>query len=140
MDSTLRKLTESLGVGDSVEFLGHRSDVPDLLRGATVFVRPSTLEGMPLTVLEAMATGLPVIATRVGGTPELITDGENGFLIQVGDSHALAEAILDVLSAPERSSSMGQRNLQIVQIEYTWERVINRTEALYQEMVLPDEP
>ena len=139
MDSSLRKLTESLGVGDSVEFLGHRSDVPDLLRGATVFARPSTLEGMPLTVLEAMATGLPVIATRVGGTPELITDGENGFLIPVGDSHALAEAILDVLSAPERSSRMGQRNLQIVQIEYTWERVINRTEALYQEMVLPDE-
>ena len=140
MDSSLRKLTESLGVGDSVEFLGHRSDVPDLLRGATVFARPSTLEGRPLTVLDAMATGLPVIATRVGGTPELITDGENGFLIPVGDSHALAEAILDVLSAPERSSSMGQRNLQIVQIEYTWERVINRTEALYQEMVLPDEP
>jgi len=93
---------------------------------------------MPLTVLEAMATGLPVIATPVGGTPELITDGQNGFLIPVGDSHALAGAILDVLSDPGRSSSMGQRNLLIVQNEYTWELVINRTEALYQEMVLKE--
>ena len=138
MYSSLGKLVESLGVRDSVEFLGHRRDVPDLLRGATVFARPSTLEGMPLTILEAMATGLPVIATPVGGTPELITDGQNGFLIPVGDSHALAGAILDVLRDPRRSSSMGQRNLQIVQNEYTWERVINRTEALYQEMVLKE--
>jgi glycosyltransferase involved in cell wall biosynthesis len=135
MDSSLRKLVESLGVEDSVKFLGHRSDVPDLLRGATVFARPSTLEGMPLTVLEAMATGLPVIATPVGGTPELITDGQNGFLTPVGDFRALADAIVDVLSDLERASNMGQRNLRTVRDEYTWERVVEHTEALYYEMI-----
>jgi glycogen(starch) synthase len=133
-NSSLRKLVESLGVEDSVEFLGHRSDVPDLLRGATVFSRPSTLEGMPLTVLEAMATGLPVVATPVGGTPELIVDGQNGYLTPVGDSAELADAIAMVLSDPDGAARMGLRNLETVRSEYTWQRVIERTEALYFEM------
>ncbi|NQW18523.1 MAG: GT4 family glycosyltransferase PelF [Chloroflexi bacterium] len=135
MNSSLRKLATSLGVEDSVEFLGHRSDVPDLLRAASVFTRPSTLEGMPLTVLEAMATGLPVVATPVGGTPELITDGQNGYLTPVGDSQTLARAIVDILSDRERAAAMGQRNLTKVRDEYTWERVVDRTETLYCEMV-----
>ena len=97
-----------LGVRDRVVFTGYRDDVPALLAAAAVFVLPSSAEGLPLTVLEAMAAGRPVVATRVGGTPEAVVDGETGLLVPAGDVAALARALDGLLADPERASRMGE--------------------------------
>jgi glycosyltransferase involved in cell wall biosynthesis len=84
---------QSLGLHDRVRLAGQRSDVPELLAAADVFVLSSASEGMPISVLEAMAAGLPVVASRVGGVPELVIDGETGLLVAPGDAYELAEAL-----------------------------------------------
>lgn len=90
----------ALGLEARVVLVGEGSDVPDMLRGMDVFVLPSIAEGMSNTVLEAMATGLPIVATRVGGNPELIDDGVTGRLVPSRDPDALASALLDYLDDP----------------------------------------
>jgi glycosyltransferase involved in cell wall biosynthesis len=88
----------SLGLGEQVEFLGHRDDIPELLRTADVFVLPSLYEGLPVSVLEAMAAGTPVVATAIAGTEEAVVHGESGLLVPPGDPAAIAAAIQDVVS------------------------------------------
>ena len=82
----MRQLAASLDLADAVHFLGQRQDVPDLLNAMDIFVLPSYSEGVSLALLEAMAAGLPVIATAVGGLPEVVTDGDNGLLIPPRDA------------------------------------------------------
>jgi glycosyltransferase involved in cell wall biosynthesis len=89
---------ERVGLDGRVRLAGERADVPDLLAGADVFVLSSASEGMPISVLEAMAAGLPVVASRVGGVPELVADGETGLLVPPGDSEALAQALRGLLA------------------------------------------
>jgi glycosyltransferase involved in cell wall biosynthesis len=93
-EAYLRSLAQQLGVQDAVHFLGMRDDVPDLLPGFDVFVLSSLHEGLSIAVIEAMASGIPVISTRVGGIPQLITDGEDGVLVRPRDVEALARAML----------------------------------------------
>ena len=90
---TLEAEIDRLGIGDRVRLVGERRDVPELLAGADVFVLSSASEGMPVSVLEAMAAGLPVVASRVGGVPELVVDGETGLLVEPGDPDELAAAL-----------------------------------------------
>ena len=101
------------------------------MRQAALFVRPSSLEGMPLTVLEAMASALPVVATPVGGTPELLEDGVHGYLIPVGDSAALANSIIRLLDDRCLAAEMGQRGRELVEDSYTWDAVADQTERVY---------
>ena len=131
LHKALRRRTRSLGIDQNVAFLGTRSDVAEIMRGAALLARPSTLEGMPLTVLEGMASGLPVVATPVGGTPELVSDGVNGRLVPPGDSNALASRIIELLDDPHLAAEMGRHGRQRAAAGYTWERVIARTEAVY---------
>jgi glycosyltransferase involved in cell wall biosynthesis len=84
-----------------------------LLRRTRVYVQPSYQEGMPNSVLEAMAAGLPIVATRVSGNVDLVHDGENGFLVPPGDKDALAQAIRRLLEDPELASRMGERSRQL---------------------------
>jgi len=86
-----------LGLSHSVSILGHRTDVLNLLRASDVFVLPSLAEGFALSIIEALAAGLPVVATRVGGAAEIIRNGENGFLVEPGDSVQLAAAVQHAL-------------------------------------------
>jgi glycosyltransferase involved in cell wall biosynthesis len=131
----LQEQVNQLGVGQAVQFLGLRHDVPELMRQASIFVRPSTLEGMPLTVLEAMASRLPVVATPVGGTPELIKDGVNGFLTPVGDHVTLANSIIKLLDNPLLAGKMGQCGRELVEAGYTWDAVTEQMERVYMEEV-----
>jgi sugar transferase (PEP-CTERM/EpsH1 system associated) len=104
----LEALIASLDLGARVRLLGEQKDVPMVLRAMDVFVLPSIAEGMSNTILEAMASGLPVVATRTGGNPELVEDGVTGTLVPVGDPEALAGAIAGYLGDPVRRTSHGQ--------------------------------
>jgi len=135
MAGRLAKQTRALGIEQAVRFEGLRHDVDELMRQASLFVRPSYLEGMPLTVLEAMASGLPVVATPVGGTPEIVSDEDTGYLVSVGDRDALAGAISSLLDDPVGTARMGARGRQIVETGYSWDRAVERTEAVYREVI-----
>jgi glycosyltransferase involved in cell wall biosynthesis len=103
-----------LGLDGDVRLLGERSDVAELLAGADAFVLSSVSEGMPISVLEAMAAGLPVVATQVGGVPELVADGETGFLVPPGEPQALADALRRLLADQDLRQRLGDAGLERV--------------------------
>lgn len=107
----LRDMVNNAGLGGRVEFLGQvpQSELAALMHRAAVFALPSYTEGLPRVVWEAMAAGLPVVATPVGGIPELVTEGETGFLVAPGDHQALAERLRWVLEHPQEALEMGRR-------------------------------
>jgi len=118
-------LTNTLGLHDRVEFIGWVTD--EQLRQeymqADIFVLPSRHEGMPNVVLEAMASGLPVIATGIAGSEELVVDGKTGYLVPVDDPRALAETLKLLLTDPKLANTMGLAGRERVQAFYTWEAV-----------------
>jgi glycosyltransferase involved in cell wall biosynthesis len=103
----LEEEIRSLGLGERVRLLGERHDVPELLADADVFVLSSSSEGLPVSVLEAMAAGLPVVASRVGGVAELVVDGETGILVRPGDASALAAALSSLIADPAERRRLG---------------------------------
>jgi glycosyltransferase involved in cell wall biosynthesis len=129
--SVLTNLTERLGMAERVTFAGLRQDVPQLLAAATVSVMPSLNEALSNVLLESMAAGAPLVATRVGGTPEAIEDGVNGLLVPPGDPTAMASAICRLLENPIRAARLGQAARQLINERFSMERMVNRTEQLY---------
>jgi glycosyltransferase involved in cell wall biosynthesis len=117
--------------GRRVVFAGYRDDVPALLAGCDVFCLPSSIEGLPLVVLEAMAQARPVVATAVGGTPELVVDGETGVLVPAGDADALAEALDRLLRDPERARRLGEAGRRRVAAEFDADTLAERVLSLY---------
>jgi glycosyltransferase involved in cell wall biosynthesis len=124
-------LVGELGLGDSVRLLGKRDDVADLLAEAECFLLTSDYEGCPYTVLEAMAAGVPVVASRVGGLPELVADGETGVLFEPGNPHAAAAALGGLLDYPERARAFGAAGRERVRKEFGRERMVRDTVAVY---------
>jgi glycosyltransferase involved in cell wall biosynthesis len=102
------------GLDGVVQLLGQRGDVPQLLAAADLYVSPSLSEGAPVTHLEAMAAGTPVVATAVGGVPELIDDGQNGLLVPAGQPEPLANAILRALDNPDVMRRLAERGRMTV--------------------------
>ncbi len=125
----------SLGLKNRVRFLGRRTDVPQLLAGADLFVLASRWEGMPNVVLEAMASGLPVVSTRVEGTTELLAEGQTGWLVPANDPAALAERIAAVLASPETAIAVGVTAQQSVKSQFTTESMVGKYTALYRQMI-----
>jgi glycosyltransferase involved in cell wall biosynthesis len=111
----------SLELDERVELAGERHDVPELLARANLFVLSSRSEGLPVSVLEAMAAGLPVVASRVGGIPELVADGETGILVEAGDADELAAAISRLLADPELRRSMGEAGRDRARVSFALE-------------------
>ena len=130
-EDELRHEARRLGVADRVVFAGYRDDVPSLLAGCDVFCLPSHAEGMPLVVLEAMAQARPVVATAVGGTPELVVDGETGLLVPPEDAEALVDALGRVLGDPDRARRMGEAGRARVEREFSLAASARRVLALY---------
>ena len=124
-----------LGIGSAVRLLGERTDVPELLAQADVFVLSTRSEGLPLSVLEAMAAGLPVIASNVGGIPELVVDGVSGVLVPPGDPGALAEAIERLLENPSLALRLGEAGRRRVAESFDLEAVREAHLALYRRML-----
>jgi len=138
-DGELRPLVErsirKLGLVDKARLLGQRSDVPRILAASNIFVLSSRWEGLPYTIIEAMMAGLPVVATEVGGVPELVEDGVTGFLVPPRDPEALAEALQKLIADPELRRRMGQAGHEKALKEFTLARMLRETEKVYQEVL-----
>jgi glycosyltransferase involved in cell wall biosynthesis len=119
-----------------VRFLGFRSDISDLLSASDLFVLPSLSEGFPLSVLEAMSFGLPVIATNVGGIPELIEADKHGMLIPPGDPKTLAEAIARMVQSPQLRRSLGTAGAARVQSTFRFDHMLRQYKELYESLIL----
>jgi glycosyltransferase involved in cell wall biosynthesis len=130
----LESFAGELALREHVRFLGSVSDVPALLSTAGAFVLSSLSEGLPVTVLEAMATGLPVIATAVGGTPEAVEHGVTGLLAASGDDAALASALERVMSHPGMAREMGTAGRRRVEARFSSSVMVRQYEALYREV------
>ena len=131
----LESLARRRGLGQRVRFLGHREDVAALLPALDLLALSSHWEGMPNAVLEAMAAGLPVVATAVGGAPEVVVDGVTGLLVPPRDPQALAQAIAGLLSDPERRRRMGRAGRERAAAHFRVEQMVERTERLYRDLI-----
>ncbi len=127
----LRACAAAAGLGDSVRFLGHREDIPQLLAAADLVALPSRAEGLPAALLEAYAAGRAVVATAVGGIPEALVDGREGRLVPPADPAALGRAIGDLLAAPGLRAEMGASGRSRVVAEYRVEATAGALAATY---------
>lgn len=130
-EDSLRRLAHELGVADRVHLLGLRDDVPRLLTAADVYVQPSLSEGLPMALLEAMATGLPAVVTRVGGMPEAVLEGETGYVVSVGAPRELAEALARVLAQPGSGVALGEAGHRRVAEAFSLDAMVRGYLALY---------
>jgi len=125
----------ALGLSEYTWMPGDRADIPELLRLMDVFVLPSLGEGISNTLLEAMATGLPLIATQVGGNPELITEGVNGCLVPVGDVMALASCCKELLTEPDKLALYGKNSLNKARQYFDWENTVEGYCSVYDQLL-----
>jgi glycosyltransferase involved in cell wall biosynthesis len=141
-DGALRRELEdrarALGIHDDVFFLGRRADVPSVLVRCDVLAHPSWSEGFPNAVLEAMCAARPVVATRVGGIPEVLRDGEHGLLVEPQRPVELASALARLIANPLAAHVMGLRARQFVEREFSLDRMCARVESLYEQLVGTD--
>lgn len=124
----LEEMVVRLGLRDRVVFAGAREDVPEILAVTDVLVLSSLSEGSPNALLEGMAAGVPIVATAVGGVPDIVREGETGHLVPPGDGRALGEAMLRLVSQPELAERMGRTAREIAQQQYDIGRVVERYE------------
>ena len=135
MRASLEAQARSLGVERRVRFLGHRDDISDLLADCDVFVLPSLYEGLPLSILEAMSAGKPVIATQIGGTDEAVIAGETGLLIPPADPAALAAAILTLLEDQPLAKRLASDGLARVEQEFSAIKMVQQVIDVYDELL-----
>ena len=131
----LEARAKRLGLGDKVRFLGWRDDVPEILACLGVFVLASLWEGLPYTLLEAMAARVPVVATAVGGNREAIMDRETGFLVSPRNATALAQATIKLLGDRALAKEMGEKGRRRVVERFSLETMITKTEAVYDALI-----
>jgi glycosyltransferase involved in cell wall biosynthesis len=131
----LEALANELGLHDCVEFRGDCRDVPQQLAGAAMYVSSSVTEGISLTLLEAMAVGLPVIATAVGGNPEIVEDSLTGRLVPASNPEKLAAALVDLSRRPELWRTWGEAGRQRVETHFNVRRMVGDYQHLYAQLV-----
>jgi glycosyltransferase involved in cell wall biosynthesis len=132
----LQQEGKRLGIEHHIHFLGvvNTSLLRESLRACDIFVNPSKYESFGISLLEAMASGKPIIATNVGGIPYIVRNGKNGIIVKQGDHEALAEAIKKLLSSSELQKQMGEHGLQFSK-KYGWDNVVSQIEHLYQRVL-----
>ncbi len=123
------------GLAENVKFLGYRDDIPTLLSQSDIGTLTSLKEGIPRAALEAMVVGLPVVATRVNGTREVVRDGDTGFLVEVGDVNGLANAYERLLVNPALRARMGERGRRVVLAEYDEADIVSNLERVYRDVL-----
>jgi glycosyltransferase involved in cell wall biosynthesis len=132
----LLPVANSLGLAGNVEILGERNDVPEILAGLHLFAMPSLQEGIATALIEAQSAGLPAVATNVGGIPDVLIDGETGFLVPPKNPKALADAILKMLKNPQIAVDTAEKGYKRVSENFTVSKVTDKLENLYKETVL----
>jgi glycosyltransferase involved in cell wall biosynthesis len=132
---TLLEDASAAGVTGRVIFAGMRQDVPRLLAASDVFVLPTLTEALPTVLAEAMAARLPVVASRVGGVPEMITDGQNGLLVEPENPAALARACNRLLESPETRFALSAEGWRVVNEKFNIERQVRQLQELYLEQL-----
>jgi glycosyltransferase involved in cell wall biosynthesis len=137
---TLKKTVSDMNLIDTVIFAGYVESLPETLSSATMFVLPTLSEGCPLTIMEAMALELPVIASSVGAIPELVLNKHNGILVPPGDPNALADAIIHLLSHPDEAKKMGQKGKERIHAIFHPKKGIEQIESLYERLVFEKNP
>ncbi len=135
LEDYLRDLASEIGVGDRVHVLGPRKDVPALMHAIDVFVMPSIWEGFGLVLLEAMAAGRPIVASRVATIPEVVVDEETGLLVPAGDPLALASALAELAEQPALAARMGEAGRERLRRQFSVEKMVGDTELLYRELL-----
>ncbi len=133
LQDVLRDEARAYGIYEQVRFLGFREDIKELLEIIDIFVLPSISEGLPLSLLEAMAMAKPVVATRVGGIPEVVIHGQTGLLVPPWNSRFLAEGILFLLRNSHVAKQMGGKGREQIAKMFTFKQTIARYEQLYSE-------
>lgn len=134
-EAKLRRTASDRGIAGDVRFLGRRADVPTVLAACDIFALTSRREGMSNAILEAMASGLPVVATRVGGNAEMVVDGETGLLLESGDAAGLAVLLRRLIERPDLRAALGAAGRQRVEAVFTLRRMLDRYAALYERIV-----
>jgi glycosyltransferase involved in cell wall biosynthesis len=131
----LESLVRQLSLQDKVIFLGFREDIPELLQTVDILAMPSRMEGLPFVLLEAMATGLPVVASDLECLREIISHGENGFLVPVGDSVALANLLKYLIENRYLWGKVGQKARETVMDKFSLTSMIDQTEGIYRDLL-----
>ena len=135
LESELRAEAEELGVSDHVLFVGFRRDIPRLLAASDVLLLPSEDECLPLVILEAMSSRLPVIATDIGGISEAVDDGRTGILVRPRDAEGLADAVVEVLDDREHGRAMGLEGRRKVEAEFSLAACSAAVFDIYEELL-----
>lgn len=135
MESSLIEIVRRRGLTDRVHFPGFRDDLPRILPCLDLVVHPALREGLGISLLQAAAAGVPIVASRAGGIPEAVRDGENGLLVPPGDAVALAAAIHRLLDDPELARGMGKRGEALIDREFSVEGMVEGNLAVYRELL-----
>jgi glycosyltransferase involved in cell wall biosynthesis len=131
----LEEQAKNLGLADRVHFLGLRTDIPDVLGAMDVFVLSSDWEGNPLSVMEAMAAGLPIVSTDAGGVPKLFESGKEGFIVARGDAQALGKSMASLLRDQEARQSLGNAAARRARQDFDVSIMVQAYEKLYEKLV-----
>jgi glycosyltransferase involved in cell wall biosynthesis len=135
MEAELRNMVKRLNIEHAFKFLGIVPSVPEVMNQCDIFVRPSLTEGMPLTILEAMACGLPVIASKIPGSSEVVKDGETGILVEVGNVEKLSNAIIRLLEDENYAEKIRTRAYEFVKKHYSWDRIAEEYLKTYSDVL-----
>lgn len=134
-EQRVKEMVSDLGIGDKVRFLGHSSEVARYYQTSDIFVLPSYAEGMPNSLLEAMACGLPVIASRIGGVVDVVEDGKSGILFEPGDVSGLASAMIRLLQDDELRQRLGLEARKRIVENFSIDRIAEEYIELYEEII-----
>ncbi|MCK5013731.1 MAG: glycosyltransferase family 4 protein [Candidatus Omnitrophica bacterium] len=135
MENVLREKVQSLNLGDHVRFFSIVNNTYEMLSLFDIFAMPSRQEGLGLSIMEAQAAGLPVVASRVGGIPSLIEDGKTGVLVEPENSSELADAIVKLLQDPERLKEIGMAGREFIKKTFLADKMTDKVIQLYQHLV-----
>lgn len=131
LKNELSQLAVSLGVNSRVMFLGRRTDIPEILQSIDIFALTSISEGMSNTILEAMGSWLPVVASNVGGNPEIVVNDLTGFLVESNNENALADALAILIENPARRKEMGVAGRKLVETRFSLKTMVENYEEMY---------
>ena len=131
----LEELANLLHVDDKISFLGYRNNIPEVLAASDLFVFPTLNDALPTVLLEAMATGLPIVASRVGGVPEIIVDGQSGLLVQPGEPSLLVDACTRLLDDRDFANALGIAGHEVVVQRFDINRQLKNLKSLYHQLV-----